>query len=1319
MKTKLSSYISAFLFLALIAGLAMPMQAVRADTVIVYDATSNPLPPNLPSLGFQATQTSEFGDYVHLAGTNRALRTVTVTMSDWALNSDYPSMSSDGWSHPITLNIYSAVTGTTNTVGSLLATVTQTFTIPWRPVADPTCLTPTAWRAGDGICYNGFAFNITFDMSSLNVTLPDDIIVGVAYNTQSYGASPIGAPGPYNSLNVGVLGSATTGLDDNVDRVFWNTLTAGNYTDGGAGGVGTFREDAHWGPGYGDNGTVNIQITAASTPSDVYVNMAWGAVLTGQDPDGSGPAVQIGYDAFTTIQGGIDAVASNGTVYVSAGTYVEDLTINKPLTLLGPNSTVNPNTGSRVAEAVILPAVSAPNPAVCEVMAYLSVSNVTIKGFTFNGDNPSLTSGIMIGAADVDACEIIAGSEGMGNIKVENNILKNSTYSGIDFYNYINPAATSGNYIRYNLFKDIGETTYNWGLGILIYNNFYADITDNVFTGVRTGIQTGNYYLANPGTTGSISNNQVGVWRLGLFHNLAYGSASPFTITNNTFTAETYPGANKWNGILLSSIGSAVNATVTGNNIVIPGSVSYSAPGYIAGYNVWNDTTTAPLTISGGTVTGGDYGIFVNNYEGYNSNANNTAIKIDGVTILNSGIAGVYVKDSTSNTNGATVYANVQNSTIDTNATGILVEGADATALVNFNKLSGNPTAGINNTSGVIVNGSSNWWGDASGPGVTGPGTGDKVSTNVNYSPWCGNLACTTFLTNTPPSLPSNFYGNIFDAAVVSGTTVVEAFLPGAITPITSSTIRTEGLNLAYNIDIPSDATGTLVKDGGLEGDVITFKINGVVVGTGIWHSGTNVELNFATVSLSDLSQVYNGMPKSAAFATNPTGLMVNLTYEGSSVAPTNAGSYAVVANITTPKYAGMASGTLIIAKASSTTTLSGGGTFVYNGLSRPATVSVTGAGGLNQTPSPVYSGSCIAAPVNVLDTPCTAGYSFAGDANHEASTGSTNIFITPAAGTVTLGSLSQTYNGLPKPVTATTTPAGLHVDVTYAGSATAPTNAGSYAVVATINDQNSAAGTASGTLVIGKATATLTLSDLTQTNNGVPRSATVTTVPSGLNVDITYNGSPTAPTNSGNYAVIATVNDLNYAGTASGTLVITPATHSIALVPGWNLVSFNLSPTNTAVTNVLSSVAGKYNLVYAWDASVSSSNWKKYDPTAPFGNTLVNLDEKMGFWIHMTTAGTLDVVGNVPATTTINLSTTAGGWNLVAYPSANGSLSPASIGGGNVALVYAYHANDVSDPWKLYDQSAPSWSNDLTVLAPGWGYWVKVIAPQTWNVPY
>ena len=147
---------------------------------------------------------------------------------------------------------------------TLLATTTENVTIPWRPAADPTCPGGTAWRAGDGQCYNGIAFNASFDMSSLNVTLPGDVIVGIAYNTADYGATPIHEAGPYNSLNVGVPEgqTASVGTDDNADNVFWNTSHAAFYTDGGTAGVGIFREDTHWTP----NGTVAVQNHRNSGP---------------------------------------------------------------------------------------------------------------------------------------------------------------------------------------------------------------------------------------------------------------------------------------------------------------------------------------------------------------------------------------------------------------------------------------------------------------------------------------------------------------------------------------------------------------------------------------------------------------------------------------------------------------------------------------------------------------------------------------------------------------------------------------------------------------------------------------------------------------------------------------------------------------------------------------------------------------------------------------------------------------------------------------------------------------------------------------------
>ncbi len=64
----------------------------------------------------------------------------------------------------------------------------------------------------------------------------------------------------------------------------------------------------------------------------------------------------------------------------------------------------------------------------------------------------------------------------------------------------------------------------------------------------------------------------------------------------------------------------------------------------------------------------------------------------------------------------------------------------------------------------------------------------------------------------------------------------------------------------------------------------------------------------------------------------------------------------------------------------------------------------------------------------------------------------SRSFTVTKAMAPVTLTGLSQTYTGT-RVEGATTTPGGLNVTFTYDGQPTAPTNAGSYAVVGTIDD--------------------------------------------------------------------------------------------------------------------------------------------------------------------------------------------------------------------------------------------------------------------------
>ncbi len=192
-------------------------------------------------------------------------------------------------------------------------------------------------------------------------------------------------------------------------------------------------------------------------------------------------------------------------------------------------------------------------------------------------------------------------------------------------------------------------------------------------------------------------------------------------------------------------------------------------------------------------------------------------------------------------------------------------------------------------------------------------------------------------------------------------------------------------------------------------------------------------------------------------------------------------------------------------------------------------------------------------------------------------------------------------------------------------------------------------------------------------------------------------------------------------AGNHSVTVIYstTALTYSLPLQVGWNLVSFNLHPLSTLTPDVLSSISSKYDLVYAWDAA--SGLWLKYDPHAsPYASDLKDLDERMGFWIKMNSAATLVVSGTAPGTSTIDLQT---GWNLVSFPATGNLALPDALRdhgmGVDFSLVYAYHAADSGDPWKLYNREAQAWANDLTSLTAGWGYWIKVSSAHTWDVTY
>ena len=163
----------------------------------------------------------------------------------------------------------------------------------------------------------------------------------------------------------------------------------------------------------------------------------------------------------------------------------------------------------------------------------------------------------------------------------------------------------------------------------------------------------------------------------------------------------------------------------------------------------------------------------------------------------------------------------------------------------------------------------------------------------------------------------------------------------------------------------------------------------------------------------------------------------------------------------------------------------------------------------------------------------------------------------------------------------------------------------------------------------------------------------------------------------------------------------------SISLESGWNLV--NIQATGSDISHLLGSIAGHYDLVYAYNACDVADSWKKYDPNAPpFANDLSDIDIGAGLWIHMTAADRLELSQRAANPSTIPLCT---GWNLVGYPSSQPlpvADALASIDGA-YELIYSYNAADTDDPWQKYDPNAPPFANDLTEMGAGQAYWIKV----------
>jgi len=349
-------------------------------------------------------------------------------------------------------------------------------------------------------------------------------------------------------------------------------------------------------------------------------------------------------------------------------------------------------------------------------------------------------------------------------------------------------------------------------------------------------------------------------------------------------------------------------------------------------------------------------------------------------------------------------------------------------------------------------------------------------------------------------------------------------------------------LNVVFNALSASASGVVILNDNAPEGTQAIF-LSGTLLPTQSITFGALANQVFGATPFGISATASSGLPVSFTATTAST-----CSVSGSTVTVLAAGLCTIQASQagnSAYSAAPPVSQSFTVLQATATVTL-GALTQTYTGSPLTPTATISPAGlaivwtGAPQTNAGSYS---VTATIN--------------DPNYQGSSTATFV-INKATTTVTLSGLTQTYTGSALTPTATTIPAGLAIVWTGAPQ----TNVGSYPVTAAINDPNYQ-GSASGTFVINKATAKVTLGSLTQTYTGGALNPTATTNPAGL--ALVWTGVP--QTSPGSYPVTATVNDPNYQGAASGTFVINKATAKITF--SGMTQTYTGSPLNpTATTN-------------------------------------------------------------------------------------------------------------------------------------------------------
>jgi uncharacterized repeat protein (TIGR01451 family) len=385
--------------------------------------------------------------------------------------------------------------------------------------------------------------------------------------------------------------------------------------------------------------------------------------------------------SFRSIQAAVTAanVAGGDTIQVDTGTYTEQVTINKSLTIFG-------NGAGAIIQA---PATLASNLGQTALVEVGNGATVNMSDLTLEGPGPSAGLYVVGGAT-------------------------------------LNVTGTTIDKMRQSPLNGVQT-----GRGILVGSTGFAQVGHATITGcIITDYQKSGIVTGGNGTTVTITSTTVtGVGPTPLIsqNGIQITGGTTAQVSNNTISGNEFTGTNSGPdptmnvqsaGILnFSDGGSFTGNTVSGNDEGIFSTNTGTTASTISGNTVEGNRFQGILlaqgiaTVSNNTITGNNIGVAVRASSGDTTNAVGTLVS----------------NNITNNGNGGLAFP----------GGGIrLLAGPGATTMdlvtAHFNRIVGN-SVGLDNTTATSADATNNWWGSNAGPGGLGS---DTVSGPVSFNPW-------------------------------------------------------------------------------------------------------------------------------------------------------------------------------------------------------------------------------------------------------------------------------------------------------------------------------------------------------------------------------------------------------------------------------------------------------------------------------------------------------------------------------------------------------------------------------------------------------